>query len=314
MAKKEKIELTPEERQAREIRKKEKRKIFGNTFTKSVALFLAVVFVYAVTYVAFGQGSTIYETTPPTVVGGGNAGQGGGAVAPGDGSTATGGAPANEQAAEAAKAINAATQVAASGAGYDWARNCQFTKDVSVGSATDVLNNIIHGVDKNASINSVVGGFIGVGDNKTTIPKGKAFKDVWAYHAANYQLKATALKPEDLQNLVVEGDTYTFTLADANTPKKDGSTPISRLTDDIVVQEEVSSEIQQQVGSAIKVNSLIGVYSNIKVEVVITDGKLQKLSYSYDAEVQELGLKVAVVGVKGTGAMHTDATYSNFVY
>ncbi len=308
MAKKEKIELTPEERQAREIRKSEKRKIFGNTFTKAVALFLAVVFVYAVTYVAFGQGSTVYEVTPPTV----NAVQGGGAAAPGGAAPAEG--PVNEQAEAAAKAINDATKAAASGAGYDWARNCQYTKSVDVGSATDVLNNVIKGVDKNASVDSVVGGFIGIGDNKTTIPKGKEFKDVWAYHAANYKLKGTELKASDLKDLKVEGDTYTFSLADATTPKKDGSTPISRLTDDIVVQEEVASEIQQQVGSAIKVNSLVGIYSNIKVEVVITDGKLQKFSYSYDAEVQELALKVAVVGVKGTGAMHTEATYSNFVY
>ena len=89
---------------------------------------------------------------------------------------------------------------------------------------------------------------------------------------------------------------------------------MNRLTDDIVTQEEVSAEIQEQVGDQITVNSLVGTYSNIKVEVTITDGKLQKLTYSYDATVTELGLKVAILNVKGTGAMHTEATYSNFVY
>ena len=221
---------------------------------------------------------------------------------------------ASSEAVEAAKAINDATAKATSGVGYDWARNCQFTKSVDVGSATNVLNKVIQGVDKNASIDSVVGGFIGIGDNKVSIPKGQEFKDVWAYHASSYQLKATQLKPEDLQNLTVDGDTYTFTLADADTPKKDNSTSLNRLTDDVVVQDEVASEINNIVGSAVQVTSLVGVYTNIKVEVVITDGQLQKLSYSYDAEVKELGLKVAVVNVKGTGAMHADATYSNFVY
>ena len=324
MAKKEKIALTPEERQAREERKKEKRKIFGETFTKSVALFLAVVFVYAAAYVAFGQGSTIYETVPFTpVVNNNAAGNAGSVVVPGgtpsagdtqSGNAGDAAAPQSDEAAEAAKAINEATAKAASGVGYDWARNCQFTKSVDVGSATNVLNKVIATVDKNASIDSVVGGFIGVGDNKVTIPKGQEFKDVWGYHASNYKLKATQLKPEDLQNLKVDGDTYTFTLADADTPKKDNSTPINRLTDDIVVQEEVAKEINDMVGSLVSVNNLVGIYTNIKVEVVITDGQLQKLSYSYDAEVKELALKAMGVGVKGTGAMHADATYSNFVY
>ena len=316
MAKKEKIALTPEERQAREERKKEKRKIFGETFTKSVALFLAVVFVYAAAYVAFGQGSTIYETVPFTPVvnnnATGSAGNAGNVAVPGgtpsagdtqSGNAGDAAAPQSDEAAEAAKAINEATAKAASGVGYDWARNCQFTKSVDVGSATNVLNKVIATVDKNASIDSVVGGFIGVGDNKVTIPKGQEFKDVWGYHASSYKLKATQLKPEDLQNLKVDGDTYTFTLADADTPKKDNSTPLNRLTDDVVVQEEVAKEINDMVGSLVSVNNLVGIYTNIKVEVVITDGQLQKLSYSYDAEVKELGLKVAVVNVKGTGAM-----------
>ena len=314
MAKKEKIALTPEERQAREERKKEKRKIFGETFTKSVALFLAVVFVYAAAYVAFGQGSTIYETVPFTPVVNNAAGNAGNVAVSGGQSAGGQSDAASSEAVEAAKAINDATAKAASGVGYDWARNCQFTKSVDVGSATNVLNKVIATVDKNASIDSVVGGFIGIGDNKVSIPKGQEFKDVWGYHASSYKLKATQLKPEDLQNLKVDGDTYTFTLADADTPKKDNSTPINRLTDDIVVQEEVAKEINDMVGSLVSVNNLIGIYTNVKVEVVITDGQLQKLSYSYDAEVKELALKAMGVGVKGTGAMHADATYSNFVY
>ncbi len=306
-------DLTAEELIAKKVRT-------SNGWTRFWAIVLALVLVAGVA--AFGktqankqnelidEEASKYAEAMANVQAnaGGQSWNDGGAAAP------QGGGVADEKSEAAAKAINDATKAAASGAGYDWARNCQYTKSVDVGSATDVLNNVIKGVDKNASVDSVVGGFIGIGDNKTTIPKGKEFKDVWAYHAANYKLKGTELKASDLKDLKVEGDTYTFSLADATTPKKDGSTPISRLTDDIVVQEEVASEIQQQVGSAIKVNSLVGIYSNIKVEVVITDGKLQKFSYSYDAEVQELALKVAVVGVKGTGAMHTEATYSNFVY
>ena len=311
MAKKEKIELTPEERQARETRKKEKRKLFGDTFVRACVFFLAVAFVYSVTYVAFGQGTTIYQSVQASgTASGGSAGTSMG------GSTSTDtAAPVSNEAEEAAKAINEATAAAAA-AGYTWNRTSEFTKDIDVGgsTATNAINTVIQAVDSNANINSVVGGFIGIGTKDATIAKGADAATEIGYHGDSYKLKATSLEAADLQGLTKNGDTYTFTLANADTPKKDGATALNRLTDDIVTQEEVSAEIQEQVGSSITVSSLVGTYSNIKVEVTITDGKLQKLTYSYDAEVTELGLKVAILTVKGTGAMHTEATYSNFVY
>ena len=312
MAKKEKIELTPEERQARETRKKEKRKLFGDTFVRACVFFLAVAFVYSVTYVAFGQGTTIYQSVQAS----GTASGGSAGTSTGGGSTSTDtAAPVSNEAEEAAKAINEATAAAAA-AGYTWNRTSEFTKDIDVGgsTATNAINTVIQAVDSNANINSVVGGFIGIGTKDATIAKGADAATEIGYHGDSYKLKATSLEAADLQGLTKNGDTYTFTLANADTPKKDGATALNRLTDDIVTQEEVSAEIQEQVGSSITVSSLVGTYSNIKVEVTITDGKLQKLTYSYDAEVTELGLKVAILTVKGTGAMHTEATYSNFVY
>lgn len=313
MAKKEKIELTPEERQARETRKKEKRKIFGDTFVRACVFFLAVAFVYSVTYVAFGQGTTIYQSVQAssgTVSGG--ASTGGNASAGGSTASTDTNAPASNEAEEAAKAINDATAAAAT-AGYKWVRTSEYTKDVDVGSATSVLNKVIQGVDPNADVNSVVGGFIGIGTKEATIQKGQDAATVIEYHGDSYKLKATSLKASDLQGLTKNGDTYTFTLPNADTPKKDGSTAINRLTDDIVTQEEIDKEIKEQV-SVVSVNSLVGTYSNIKVEVTITDGKLQKMTYSYDAEVAELGLKALGVPITGKGAMHTEATYSDFVY
>ncbi len=314
MAKKDSM-LTPEERLARAERKKEKRKIFGETFLKAAALFLAVVFVYSVTYVAFGKGSTVYQGVQvdagSLVVGGGSSsgGAAGGAASSSDDAAA----PASNEAEEAAKAINAATAAAAT-AGYEWKRTSEYTKPVDVGSATDVLNKVIQGVDPNANVDSVVGGFIGIGKKEATIEKGKDAAECIGYHGSSYKLKATSLKASDLKDLTVSDGTYTFKLADVNTPKKDGSNALNRLTDDIVIQEEVSQEIKDQVGSAVTVTSLVGTYSNINVKVVIADGKLTEMTYSYDADVSELGLKVAVVSVKGTGAMHTEASYTNFVY
>lgn len=309
MAKKEKIELTPEERQARETRKKEKRKLFGDTFVRACVFFLAVAFVYSVTYVAFGQGTTIYQSVQAS----GTASGGSAGTSAGGSSTSTDtAAPVSNEAEEAAKAINDATAAAAA-AGYTWTRTSEYTKDVDVGSATSILNKVIQGVDSSADVNSVVGGFIGIGTKDATIAKGADAATEIGYHGDSYKLKATSLQASDLQGLTKNGDTYTFTLANADTPKKDGATALNRLTDDIVTQEEIDAEIKAQV-SVVSVSSLVGTYSNIKVEVTITDGKLQKLTYSYDAEVAELGLKALGVPITGTGAMHTEATYSNFVY
>ena len=310
-----KVELTLEELKERKVRR-------SNGWTRFWAIVLAFVLVAGVTGVAYKQADTknaeIEEQLSEIDEQAAAQQSFDGAATDNNSATPNGGAdanaPASDEAAEAVKAINAATAAAASGAGYKWERTSKYTKDVDVGSATDVLNGVIQGVDKNANVNSVVGGFIGIGEKSADIAKGADAAEAIGYHGGSYKLKATQLQAGDLQNLKVDGDTYTFTLANANTPKKDGSTSINRLTDDIVTQEEVAEEIKNQVGSAITVTSLIGEYSNINVKAVITDGKLVELTYSYDANVTELGLKVAIVNVKGTGAMHTEATYSNFVY
>ena len=313
MAKKDSM-LTPEERLARAERKKEKRKIFGETFLKAAALFLAVVFVYSVTYVAFGKGSTVYQGVQvdagSLVVGGGSSS--GGAASGAASSSDDAAAPASNEAEEAAKAINAATAAAAT-AGYEWKRTSEYTQPIDVGNATETLNKVIHMVDANASLDSVVGGFLGIGKKDAKIEKGKDAAECIGYHGENYKLKATSLKASDLKNLKVEDGKYTFTLEDTTNLVKDGSTSLSRLTDDIVTLEEISSEIKAQV-SVVDVNSLDAKYSNIKVEAVITDGKLVSMTYSYDAAVSKLALKALGISITGKGAMHTEASYTNFVY
>ncbi|MEZ3497128.1 MAG: hypothetical protein K1V97_06115 [Lachnospiraceae bacterium] len=308
-----KVELTLEELKERKIRR-------SNGWTRFWAIVLAFVLVGGVTFGAYKQADKVNAETKQQMEELASQQAQANAVQSWDNgdnnsnsNSADSNAPASNEAEEAAKAINEATAAAAS-AGYKWARNSKYTKNVDVGGATDVLNKVIQGVDKNANVDTVVGGFIGIGDKNADIPKGADAAEKIGYHGESYKLKATQLQAGDLKNLKVDGDTYTFTLANANTPKKDGSSALSRLTDDIVTQEEVASEIQKQVGSAITVSNLVGEYSNINVKVVITDGKLTEMTYSYDVSVTELGLKVAIVNVKGTGAMHTEATYSDFVY
>ena len=316
--------LTPEELEAKNARKEEKRKIFGETFFKSLAVLMSIVLVYSIVYIAFGQGTTIEQkVVKQGTSNAGNSGAAqGGSSAGGNtagGTTSNTGtssdAPASDasEAKTVADALNSATKtVVDSKAGYDWVRKCEYTTPIDVGNATGTLNKVIHMVDENADLNSVVGGFLGVGDKNLTIKKGEDAAAAIDYHGKNYALKATSLKPEDLKGLKVDGDSFEFTLDSVTTPAKDGSNSLSRFTNDIITKDEVEAEIKAQV-SVVTVNSLDGEYTNIKVKGKITDGKLVSLEYETSTSAK-LALKALGIGINGSGAIHTTASYKNFVY
>ena len=333
MAKKEKVTLTPEEIEAKKARKKEKRIIFGKTFERAIVWLLAVVLVYSVTYISLNNKGVAAVSAGPAQSGSQNAGgsasksdwdtsaNGSGSSQSGSqsstsGDNASGGnaaaAEAGVDAAAAAEAINAATAKAVA-AGYHWTRSAQYTQPIDVGSATSGLNTLIKGIDSEASLDSVVGGFIGIGDKEMDIEKGGSAAEQIDYHGENYALQATALQASDLKNLKVDGNTYTFEVENATSPQTDKSTAMSRLTNDILTQSMVDSEIKNFI-SAAKINSATIEYTNIKATVVIEDGNLKEFKYSYDGNVAELNIKVAFISVNGKGAMHVDGAYTNFVY
>ena len=330
MAKKEKVQLTPEEIADRKIRR-------SNGWTRFWAIFLSFAIVAGVFAFARSQGlspASSDETT--TAVNGGaanasnssswddgssNGGSSNNASTPASSDNAGSANAGSSDAASVATLINNATKAAVDAkAGYDWERHCT-VENIDVGSATSVLNKIIQGVDSNSDLNSVVGGFLGRGDKKETCPKGMTLDTIDVkkddgtteklYHGSNYTLKATNLQPNDIQNLSVNGDTYEFTLADSSNPDRSGNTALSRFTNDIVVLDEVNTEIKNFV-SAVTVTGLNANYKNIKVKAVITDGKLQSLEYSFNANA-ELQLK-AGLSITGTGNLDANAKYSNFVY
>ena len=332
MAKKEKVTLTPEEIEAKKARKKEKRIIFGKTFERAIVWLLAVVLVYSVTYISLNNKGVAAVSATPAQSGSQNAGgsasksdwdtsaNGSGSSQSGSQSSASASAGDNSgaaastgvDAAAAAEAINAATAKAVA-AGYHWTRSAQYTQPIDVGNATGALNKIIQGVDSEATLDSVVGGFLGIGDKEMDIEKGGSAAEQIEYHGENYALQATSLQAGDLKNLKVDGNTYTFEVENASSPQHDKSTAMSRLTNDFLTQDEISSEIKGFI-SAANVNSAAIDYSNIKATVVIEDGNLKEFKYSYDGNVAELNIKVAIVSVNGKGAMHVDAAYTGFAY
>ena len=330
MAKKQKVELTPEEKAAKKLR-------HSNGWVRFWAIVVAFALtagIYGLASVTAGKESAATGTTATSGSSTGSSSSSSGSssgsssssssgasasssssgasASAGDNSGAAAAASTGVDAAAAAEAINAATAKAVA-AGYHWTRTAEYTEPVDVGNVTSALNKIIQGIDSEADLNSVVGGFIGIGDKEMDIAKGGNAAEQIEYHGENYALQATSLQASDLKNLKVDGNTYTFEVENASSPQTDKSTAMSRLTNDILTQDQVSTEIKNFV-SAANVNSAAIEYSNIKATVVIEDGTLKEFKYSYDGKVTELNIKIAIVSVNGKGAMHVEGAYTNFAY
>ena len=330
MAKKQKVELTPEEKAAKKLR-------HSNGWVRFWAIVVALALtagIYGLASVTAGKetaatgtatasgsstgssssssGSSSGSSSSSSSGASASSSSSGASASAGDNSGAAAAASSGVDAAAAAEAINAATAKAVA-AGYHWTRTAEYTEPVDVGNATGALNKIIQGIDSEADLNSVVGGFIGIGDKEMDIAKGGNAAEQIEYHGENYALQATSLQASDLKNLKVDGNTYTFEVENASSPQTDKSTAMSRLTNDILTQDQVSTEIKNFV-SAANVNSAAIEYSNIKATVVIEDGTLKEFKYSYDGKVTDLNIKIAIVSVNGKGAMHVEGAYTNFAY
>ena len=329
MAKKQKVELTPEEKAAKKLRN-------SNGWVRFWAIVVALALtagIYGLASVTAGKEAAATGTAAASGSSTGSSSSSSGSssgsssssssgasasasssasASAGDNSGAAAAASSGVDAAAAAEAINAATAKAVA-AGYHWTRTAEYTEPVDVGNATGALNKIIQGIDSEADLNSVVGGFIGIGDKEMDIAKGGNAAEQIEYHGENYALQATSLQASDLKNLKVDGNTYTFEVENASSPQTDKSTAMSRLTNDILTQDQVSTEIKNFV-SAANVNSAAIEYSNIKATVVIEDGTLKEFKYSYDGKVTDLNIKIAIVSVNGKGAMHVEGAYTNFAY
>ncbi len=200
------------------------------------------------------------------------------------------------------KFLNAETAKAAKGS-YSLNRKCEYTSPVDVGGATGILNGIISAIDENSNLDTVVGGFLGIGTTKGNIPKDNVDSD--------YKIKATTLTEADLGSFSVSNGVYKFTLANATNPKKTGATPISRFTNDFITHEEVVDGIAGFT-TAITVKETTVNYNNIKVEVTVADGKITNIKYSYAFDAA-LALKAGIT-INGSGAAVTTGTYSNIKY
>lgn len=250
-------------------------------------------------------GSTDSGSTGST----GNAGSTGNSGSTGNAGSSAG--AADTSTADAVALLNKVTAAAANGS-YNWKRVSDYTEDgaIDVGSATDTLDGIIKGVDENASLDSVVGGFLGIGTKEAAVVNGKLPESGMS---EQHLLVATRLTDADIQKFAKQGDVYMFQIKACSNPKKDGSNPLSRATNDFFTHEEVVKGISDAVGSALTVDSSDVKYSAIVLKATIVGEKLTnfELSYTFSAT---LNLKAVVVPITGKGKATNNAVYSNIAY
>ena len=334
---------TPEEVKAAIEKRTAKRTLFFGTFRKALAFFLAIAFTFALVQIAFTAKNGVAVATG-TGTGTGNGSESvstntgddglvdfGGSDTDGNGGTSdtpdadkpseggNSGESTSDSKAEAIKLLNEATAKAASAA-YNWSRKCYYTRKIDV-TGREALNKVIGMVDKSASVDTVVGGFLDVTGEKDDPPKtAKKAKGNAAPEGMKdkFLLKAMTLTEGDVAQCVKQGDVYKFQLNSCENPQKDGNNALHHATNDFSTQGEVAQSISEALGSLanlIDLQSLDAKFTSIVIAAEIKDGKLVSLSLSYDFDVTDLKLKaLKTVNVEGNGAARVEETYNNFVY
>lgn len=323
--------LTPEEVKAKLDKKAAKRALFFGTFTKALAFFLAIAIAWSLAAIAFtpalntgvvaGNNTTQQSstTTPGGTTTPGSTTTPGGTDTPDTPNTPSGtDTPSGDVNKTVADAVNAATAKAAKG-NYEMERVCKYQegKGINVtmfgGDATSTLNGVITGIDENASLDSVVGGFLGIGTKKIKVTNGVGKRygsdgtmaDLTA-EEKDYLLKATSLSASDLASANVNGNVYTFAIANIADPQKDNKNAMHKATNDFITESQVKTAIGN-ITTAITVESAKVNYYDILFTATIENGNLKQLTMSYKADAV-MKLKV-LASIDGKGSMEVNTTY-----
>ena len=341
--------FTPEEMQAKMDKKSANCKLFFGTFTKALAVFLAVVIAWSLVAIAFtapSMGGTVVAgnatnnstntddnsgstdapiTEDENLLGDDTTGDD--TTVEGDDATtgddATGDdaqAPADKMSkADVAKLLNDATAKAAKQS-YKWTRKSWFTKKLDVGNATDTLNKVIQMVDKNATIDSVVGGFLSISGTESDpawegqVKNGKLPAE-GRMNQEKFLLKGFTLVESDIKDMAVSGNTYKLQLNACKTPLKDGKNALHHVTNDFIITAEIAQGVADALGSLgnlVTINSLDVDYTAILVTAVVENNAIKSVEISYTMTVNSLKLKAMGMSVDGNGAGKMVCTYSNF--
>ena len=188
---------------------------------------------------------------------------------------------------------------------YDWSRETNYTESVDFGSTTGVLNSIIQSVDSNASLDSVIGGFLGVGSKN-----GRAINGEMSDYP-NYALKAMCLTKNDIHSWSINDNRYMIRLNDCTNPERNGDSALNHATNDFITFKEVSDSMTEISDSiSVKTEDSIAEYKNILLVATVENNELVNLEISYNMDCT-IALDMFMT-IKGTGATRTQLVYSNF--
>lgn len=209
----------------------------------------------------------------------------------------------DSQKAQYATIFNAETAKAAKGT-YNWTRKCDFSKDIDVGNATSTLNSIIKNIDENASLNSVVGSFLGVGDASGN-----------QSDAGKFAMIAMALTEDDIKEVQVTTEQITLILNDSKNPSKGGNTPFNHVSNDFVTKADVVDATESAgLSSMMTVSDFNALYHDVKVTARIDNkGNPTELWISYKMYAS-MDFKVSNIVMKGNGEIETKIKYTNLNY
>lgn len=215
-----------------------------------------------------------------------------------------GSAPAAFSKANAHEMFNKWTAAAAKKT-YKFARVCAYTPDgaIDVGGATDTLNSFIKGIDENASLDTVVGGFLGIGNRDGEVKNGVIPEGM----NKQYALKAMTLTAADVKEASANGNKYVVKLGNFSNPQKDGKNGFSRATNDFFTHQEVVDGIAG-LTTAIKVQSTDVQYTNVTLVAVVDGDNLKSLEISYGFSAK-MSLKLLVT-INGQGKATNKITYT----
>ena len=175
---------------------------------------------------------------------------------------------------------------------------------------TGTLNGIIQAVDPNASIDSVIGGFLDMGSKEDRVKDGNFY---YTDYNDKYLLEHMSLCAEDIETIRVTGNEYKIALKDCSNPQKDNSTALDHATNDFITVDEIDAAMQET-GASFEVNDSSRLnYQDITITAIIKNGLVTNLQVSYTVDVN-LSLKIMIVNSTGTGKIIVDNNYSNFDY
>jgi hypothetical protein len=217
-----------------------------------------------------------------------------------------GSAPADFSKANAHEMLNKWTAAPSKGS-YKFARVSAYTPDgaIDVGNATGTLNKVIKMVDENASLDSVVGRFLGIGNRDGQVKNGVIPEGM----NKQYALKAMSLTAADIKSATANGNKYTVVISDCANPQKDGKNALSRATNDFFTHQEVVDGIAATAGSLIKVESTDVQYTGITITATVDGDTLKTLNISYTFAAK-LSLKALGAGINGKGKATNSITYT----